>query len=204
MDSLPNEEANTDPCINKFPNMLTDDASDLFNPHSNIIIIDVEGYSLKNDFFVKELACYNPSNEKYWTALFLPPFNKDMFKKKYEDTITNNKHGLKWDEGHLPYSMLYQVLEHFGANFRLYARGKDKIKYLQNCMQHPLNDLESFGCPPASELPQSYPCIYHDTTNNSCALNNAIKMGNHFFAFYKMNDLVTAALTTNKLYVGLF
>jgi hypothetical protein len=197
---FPNEEANTDPFINEFQSALTEQT---FNAQSNIIIIDVEGYGFKNDFFVKELACYNPSNGKYWSSLFQPPFSKDMLKKKYVDCMTRTKHGLKWDEGHLPYSMLFQVLEHFGANFRLYARGKDKIENLQKCLQHPVNDLESFGCPPASELPQLYPCIHHDTTNNNCALNNAIKYGVYFSNFYDMKPKCTV-LPKKDLYIGLF
>jgi hypothetical protein len=169
----------------------------------NTIIIDVEGYLLHNDFFVKEFACYNPFNGKCWTALFLPPFHKDMIKKKYEKNITTATHGLTWNQGQLPYSMLFQVVEHFGANFKLYARGKDKIKWIQHFSNHPVHDLELLGCPDAAELTPTNTCAYHDTENNTCALNNAIKYGVYFSNFYDMKPKCTV-LPKKDLYIGLF
>ena len=171
------------------------------NPHT--IIIDVEGYLIQNDFFGKEFACYNPFNGKCWTTLFLPPFQKDMIKKKYEKNITAATHGLTWSQGQLPYSMLFQVVEHFGANFKLYARGKDKIKWMQHFTNHTVQDLELLGCPDAAELPHKYACVYHDTENNSCALNNAIKYGTYFSNFYDMKPKCTV-LPKKDLYIGLF
>ena len=53
------------------------------SPSRNILIVDLEGFQLKKDFYVKELAFYNPTTMTCWTGLFNPPFDRQFVKKKY-------------------------------------------------------------------------------------------------------------------------
>ena len=58
-------------------------SEDRHSPSPNVLIIDLEGFHLRKDFYVKELAFYNPTTMMCWTSLFKPPFDRQFVKKKY-------------------------------------------------------------------------------------------------------------------------
>ena len=156
---------------------------------TNIFIVDVEGFQISKDFFVKELAFYNPESHKMWHGLFKPPFDKVLLKKKglkCIDFCTEQFHGLRWEHGDYPYSALYSIISHFAANAILYAKGAEKCKWLQQFTAAPIFDLEQLGCPPSQHLPHGCPCPQHNTLKWKCALDKAVRFGKYFANIFMM------------------
>lgn len=160
---------------------------------SNLFIIDVEGFQLSKDFFVKELAVFNPVTENSWVGLFKPPFESLYLKKKGLQCInycTDNFHGLKWDQGEFPYSAIYPMISHFANNATLYAKGQQKCAWLRQFTSAPVIDLETLGCPPAKELPHACLCMNHNTLFKTCAMDKAIRLGRYLVHMYDMQPIV--------------
>ena len=153
---------------------------------STRLIVDVEGFQVCNDFFVKELAFYNPTTHKSWHGLFKPPFEKGFFKKKGLNCVENNRHGLKWGSGEYPYSALYPTIAFFTQNATLFAKGDQKCQWIQQFTTAPIINLEQLGCPPAKQLPHECLCPHHNTYLKECALENAVRLGKYFGQMYNM------------------
>lgn len=161
----------------------------LLNPLSNGLIVEVEGFQMKNDFYVKEMAFVNPITKEYWVGVFYPPFDRQHMKKKYYqelDWATTNLHGLTWEEGLYPYSVAFTMLHHFGANFQLYAKGRQRCVWIQQHTCIPVVDLDDLGCPPLKELPFGCFCEFHNTLHKSCALNKATSLGQYLVNMFTM------------------
>ena len=156
---------------------------------TNIFIADVEGFEISKDFFVKELAFYNPSTHRMWHGHFKPPFDKVFLKRKglkCIDICTEQLHGLRWEHGDYPYGALYSIISHFAENGFLYAKGFEKCKWLQQFTAAPVLDLEQLGCPPSHQLPHGCPCPHHNTLKWNCALDKAVKFGKYFSNLFAM------------------
>lgn len=156
------------------------------------LFVGVEGFQLNNDFYLKELAFFNPVTMQCWSGLFKPPFDKKYMKKKGADaidTITRNVHGLKWDDGAFPYPMAYYVVSHFGSENLLYSKGKDVCAWLQQFTTTPIIDLDQFGCPPLKELPHGCLCLHHNTLDKSCAIDKAVRMGQFFSKVFALQPV---------------
>ena len=117
---------------------------------STRLIVDVVGFKVGKDFFIKELAFYNPSTHKSWQGLFKPPFEKELFKKKGLNCLDSNTqlHGLRWDAGDYPYSALYPTIAFFTQNAILYASGEEKCQQIQQFTTATIMKLAAMGCPP--------------------------------------------------------
>jgi len=161
-------------------------------PAANILIVDVEGFQLKKDFYVKELAFYQPFTKEYWLATFKPPFDRQYVKKKYctdMDWVTRNLHGLKWEEGQYPYSMAYYMINHFGSHFLLHAKGEEKSLWIQHQTPFTVINLELMGSPKAKELPFGCFCTFHNTLEKSCALDKAVRLGQFYEGLFTMHPI---------------
>ena len=77
---------------------------------TNIIVFDLEGFKLKSlGFIIKELSLCSSYND---TIFFKPPLYPHTAAFKFADLpahdrqtviwLTNNLHGLDWDEGDIP------------------------------------------------------------------------------------------------------
>lgn len=155
----------------------------------NVLIIEVEGFQVGKDFFVKELAFYNPALHMTWQGLFKPPFDKRLLKKKGQNCIdfcTENFHGIKWESGDYPYCALYSVISHFADGFVLYAKGDQKCQWIQQFTTAPIINLEQLGCPPAKQLPHECLCHLHNTFLKDCALDKAVRLGKFYARMYNM------------------
>lgn len=156
---------------------------------SNVLIVDVVGFQVSKDFFVKELAFYNPTTHMSWLGLFKPPFEKGYLKKKglkCIDFSTDDLHGLKWNSGDYPYSAVYSTIAHFAQNATLYAKGDEKCQWIQQFTTSPILNLELIGCPPANQLPHECLCLHHNTYIKECALDKAVRLGKYFAQMYNM------------------
>ena len=71
---------------------------------TNIIVLDLEGFKLKSlRFIIKELFLYSSYN---YTIFFKPPLKFVDLPARDIQTVnwlTNNRHGLDWDEGDTPF-----------------------------------------------------------------------------------------------------
>ena len=155
----------------------------------NIFVVEVEGFQVYGDFYVKELAFYNPTTHKCWSTLFKPPFEKKHLKKKGLQCIeysTTNIHGLKWEDGIYPYSALYTVVSHFASSSILYAKGLQKCKWLQQYTCSSIYDLDQLGCPPAKDLPHQCLCMYHNSVLKDCALDKSLRLGKYVADMFQM------------------
>ena len=137
---------------------------------SYVLIIDLEGFQLRKDFYLKELAFYNPNTMTCWTDLFNPPFDRQFVKKMYAtdmDWATRHLYGLTWEEGQYPYSLSATMISHFGSTHQLYAKGHEKCLWVQQYMTYPMIDLEKYGCPASKEQPFGCFCTFHNTLERS-------------------------------------
>lgn len=162
---------------------------------ANVLIVDLEGFQIKKDFFIKEIAFFNPNTMQCWSGLFKSPFDKQFLKKKGITAIeyaTKYLHGLKWDDGDYPYSMIFQVVSHFGRGYQLYSKGSEKCGWLQQFTSLPVINLELYGCPPAKELPHGCMCIHHNSLEKSCAIDKSVKFGLYLSKLYHLHDVAVA------------
>ena len=158
------------------------------SPH-NSLIVDVEGFQLNKDFYVKELAFYQPSTREYWAATFKPPFGRQYVKKRFAsdmDWVTRNLHGLKWEDGQFPYAMAFHMISHFGSTYQLYAKGEEKSLWVQQQTPFTVVNLELLGFPKAKELPFGCFCRHHNTLEKSCALDKAVRLGTYYNELFSL------------------
>ena len=166
----------------------------LFTPTASSLIVDVEGFQMRKDFFVKELAFVNPITKQYWVGTFEPPHGRQTMKKKYQqemDWTTIQLHGRTWEEGLYRSSVAFYRLNHFGANHQLFAKGRQKCHWINQHTGLSVLDLEDIGCPPAKDLPFSSTCEYHDTRQKSCALDKATRLGIYLVDMFAMKTRVS-------------
>ena len=154
-----------------------DPVSTAMYPTPSILIVDYNGFQLDDDFFIKELALYQPFAKTYWVGTFKRPFNKCYCKKKILDSIDQQtlRHMLSWDEGEYPYFMLPHILKYFSSLQHLYAKNSEKACELYKFTDYPVNILYS-----PENLPFGSYCSFHDATKYYCALDNAVRMGQYF------------------------
>ena len=164
----------------------------IFTPTASSLIVEVEGFQMKKDFFVKELAFVNPITQHYWVGTFEPPHGRQYMKKKYQqdmDWTTIHLHGLTWEDGCYPYSVAFYMLHHFGANHQLFAKGKQKCHWIKQHTGLSVLDLEDIGCPAAKDLPFGSVCEYHDSRQKACALDKATRLGTYIVDMFAMKNL---------------
>ena len=85
---------------------------------TNIIVLDLEGFKLKSlGFIIKELSLCSSYND---TIFFKPPLQFADLPTHDRQTViwlTNNLHGLDWDEGDIPYCDLKTICLSFSFRF---------------------------------------------------------------------------------------
>ena len=85
---------------------------------TNIIVLDLEGFKLKSlGFIIKELSLCSSYND---TIFFKPPLKFADLPTHDRQTViwlTNNLHGLDWEEGDIPYCDLKTICLSFSFRF---------------------------------------------------------------------------------------
>ena len=85
--------------------------------------------------------------------------------------------GISWDDGFIPYSELFTVLDESTKNFaHVYSYGTDTCNFLQNLLQVPVHDLQKLMCPEPHKLHSDYTCYLTCHKNYSdlrCAMKHA-------------------------------
>ena len=149
----------------------------------NIIVLDLEAFKLKSlGFIIKELSLCSSYND---TKFFKPPLKFTDLPAHDRQTViwlTNNLHGLDWDEGDIPYCDLKTICLSF--SFRIIRKNflpkalKSVSSSVSFCKKTIYN-LEDLNCPRISEIiseQQVLSCYLHsnfrltnDQLSNHCA-----------------------------------
>ena len=148
------------------------------------LVIELQGayYSTPGKYSVKELAvlsldgCY----EQY--VMFKPqtPFNTLCSEeKKMAMWLTNTYHGIPYESGTVPYSLLPTMFSIVQLNTKVYAKGCEKSKFLSLLLNKNVYNVETmFEWASLKQLRRNatakHLCIFHAQNNgNICALNDA-------------------------------
>ena len=135
---------------------------------------------------MKELSFCSSYND---TFFFKPPLNFADLPAHDRQTViwlTNNLHGLDWDEGHILYCDLKTICLSFSFRFtrkNFFAKGIEKCELLSKLLQKTVYNLEDLNCPRISEIiseEQVPSCYLHsnfrsknDQLSNHCAERKA-------------------------------
>ena len=115
---------------------------------------------------------------------FLPPTSYSELTTQQKQSfswLSRNLHGIDWDIGNYPYIYLTQIIQSVrlrnpGAIF--YAKGAEKVKFLSELFECPVNDLNSLECPSISVNYFTQNCQNHskgkNIFNKYCAKEKAI------------------------------
>ena len=119
---------------------------------TNIIVLDLEGFKLKSlGFIIKELSLCSSYND---TIFFKPPLKFADLPAHDSHTVislTNNLHGLDWDEGDIPYCDLKTICLSFSFRFtrkKLFAKGIEKCELLSKLLHKTVYNLEDLKFSP--------------------------------------------------------
>ena len=150
------------------------------------IIIDIQG--LINDsgiFLPKEVAVTSLDSRLLGHWIVQPPYNfydlpNDI--KIRNNWLTKHHHGIEWYEGETSLKNIQKYLRSILRDAEnIYARGKDKVTYLQLISARDIINLEeNQNCPSFANMdPINIFCHHHvlqTKKSYSCALNNVHKL----------------------------
>ena len=154
---------------------------------TNIIVLDLEGFKLKSlEFIIKELSLCSSYNDTMFFKLPLKFADLSAHDRQTFILLTNNLHGLDWDEDDIPCCDLKTICLSFSFRFtrkNFFAKGIEKCELLSKLLQRTVYNLEDLNCPRISEIiseEQVSSCYLHSnfrSTNdqllNHCAVRKA-------------------------------
>lgn len=155
----------------------------------NVLMVDFTGFEFHEDFFIKELALFQPFNKACWVGTFQKPFSNHSWNKKMLKTTeiqTQTIHGLRWDDGQYPYHMLSQLLYYLGQYHIFYVKNAEKANVLQHVTDFAICHLQNVQLSSSSR--SSY-CQFHDPTQYYCALDHAVGMGQCFVDMFSFKTM---------------
>jgi hypothetical protein len=157
---------------------------------ATVVIVDFQGFrGNANEFIVKELCILkrrSGEDEEIDQYLFRPPYEHRRLNKRRRNEavwVEHNHHGLRWNDGTVNYSELYEILDTVldSTSATIYVKGEEKKKILADRRSNRFNivDVEDYGCSTLKQLKkerkdQLEHCCYHDPIKYTCALNNVI------------------------------
>ena len=125
------------------------------------VVVDIECYvGGTNEPIVKELAICWTRKRTIHTFLFLAPYKWEQLPRRVRrqnEWLYRNRLGLAWTEGHVAYLDVEDCLAFGTKGARcLYAKGREKCRFLQKLTAIPVIDLESLDCPTMMKLEEQY------------------------------------------------
>ena len=133
-----------------------------------------------------------------WTGFFNPPFDRQFIKTKFVgdmDLVTKNLHGLKWEDGKLPFSLTYTMINYFGNKHQLHVKGREKCLCLQQHTTPTGIDLEQLGCP-AKEVSRG--CLCRFSLERTCALDKAVRLGHYYIDLFSPKPVMLPPTVESK------
>lgn len=157
-------------------------------------IVDIQCFKTAyNDFVVKELAIAPLGDDTHPIVyLFEPPHDWNFLATRYkcENTwLTNNYHGIQWQDGEVPYDEFEGILRSTVRGARkIHVKGLEKVRWLENIIPK-VSNIEALGCPSLKKLrnKDDSSCSNHDSDicgDASCAARNVIAIKIWLLDFY--------------------
>ena len=132
----------------------------------NSCVIDIVCFygADKRSYVVKEMAIVNTWSLAEVSFIFFPPYVSDN--QPTNKWLTKNFHGLKWEDGFIPYSCLGNIIRKYGEAYQtIYVKGGAKLKTVKEFLTgQNIIDLETLNCPSLRTLTQPQLdniCAYH-------------------------------------------
>ena len=141
------------------------------------VYIGTEGFTLPNEFLIKEICVYFENNE-YNHYLFKPPPNHRLTEVD-ERTIrytTNRINGISYHDGDVPYGIMDEVLSRY-REYTIYTYSQVALNLLQRALPTTvIINVQELGFKLPSELPDPVCCRQHPA--RYCAKAKAIAVKN--------------------------
>lgn len=164
----------------------------------NYAFVDVQGFKDNfNRFILKEFV-FITRNITFHDFVFAPKIWLDESHQKQANWLTENYHGLNWNDGFSSFSEFYKTIKPLLAQKVIYLKGEEKVKWFNytfgpnrkikaNKIDYKAINLETLGC--TINLNQKFdsngpykfhPCKRHIGLKNKknptfhCALQNAL------------------------------
>lgn len=160
-------------------------------------IIDVQGFRRPfAEFVFKEIAIIPLAGQDVLPKVYLfgPPchWNSLPVKFKSENSwLERNYHGLKWNDGEIPYEELEEILKSdLRDAVKIYVKGLEKKKWIENIMPDVVVvfNMEDYECPSLVKLLESsydVPCKHHNLYYKAnCAVQNALALKKWLIKYY--------------------
>ena len=150
------------------------------------LMVEAQGFWVKDDFYVKQLAFFNPISRVGWEGTFKPPFDKTGFKPSYLKKLLspNGDYELQWEEGEYPYSLAITMIAYFAQHYTLYSNGRFKCQWFEKFASSSVIDLEdhlNYGPHNRRDRNKIYHCSTHGSELNcACPMKCCFKMGDYF------------------------
>jgi len=104
--------------------------------------VDLQGFLIGRDFAVKEFAALK-GGHVLSHYIFEPPYPRDILSRSERHQaiwLTANHHGLRWDDGMVPYKMAKSlitmaVMGTTDDNIVVYVKGHEKREWLQDLLR---------------------------------------------------------------------
>lgn len=165
------------------PHWVFSRTSNFIPPGSNMdYVIEIQGFrDIEDHFILKEVAILTLGHDYsgHWIAAPPYPFTQLSTRAKHQNNwLSCYYHGIEWFEGDVPYKQVACNLREVARTARrIYTRGREKARLLQDITTRRIINLEEVSCPPFKKLPSpdSY-CFHHGVRKEAyfaCALNNA-------------------------------
>lgn len=147
-------------------------------------VIDVQGFKTDfNEFVFKELAII-PLGEDVQPIIYLfkPPHDWSFLQPRYKcenSWLTNNYHGIEWQDGDIPYEELEEILRSATRNAsKIWVKGLEKQKWINRFTENVCN-IETLECPSLAKLHKvnDWICSNHNRQrcyHSNCAASNAL------------------------------
>ena len=123
---------------------------------TNFIVLDLQGFKLKSlGFIIKELSLCSSYNDTIFFKPSLKIANLPTHDRQTVIWLTNNLHGLDWDEGDIHYYDLKTICLSFSFRFfrkNFFANGIERCELHSKLLQKTVYNLEDLICPQISEI----------------------------------------------------
>lgn len=136
-------------------------------------VLDVQGFCSSSGVFIAKEVAILSSDGQVAHFVFYPPngITPDANLKCYTELYI---HGIPWDSGCLPYNDLKHVVKDLLQwDHKLYCKGLEKTKFLENLLQRPVVNMEDLDVPKLTTLRDcKAKCLFHRRRDLNCALQN--------------------------------
>ena len=131
-----------------------------------------------NNFIIKEAVAIDvDSGCLLFHHIVKPPYAQRVLpkdKRREANWLTNNFHGLKWQDGDLPFNDIYDKIKNcFSSATTVFVKGEEKKEFIRTLVPSHCTvvDLQLLGCPSIKVLNNmlgndTLRCRYHITLSH--------------------------------------